>query len=143
MISISSSEASAAEYALLRAAVGFGSIDISTATAVLGTSLLTVAARDESGQLCGFSRAVGDGQLYAFITDVFVHPGAQSQGVGELLMEQMTAALLRNAHADATIGLFAAPGRETFYERFGFERAPNAVFGSGMIHLGRIEPERS
>lgn len=139
VISVSSKEASPAEYASLRAAVGFGSIDVSTAEAVLDASLLTVAARDESGELCGFGRAVGDGRLYAFITDVFVHPNARSQGVGELLTEQMASALLRSAHAGATIAVFAAPGRETFYERFGFERAPNAVFGSGMTHLGTIE----
>jgi hypothetical protein len=33
------------------------------------------------------------------------------------------------------VGLFAAKGKEPFYERFGFIGRPNETLGKGMIHF--------
>lgn len=124
---------------MLRRTAGFGTIDDTTAEAVLAASLATVTVRDDEHEIAGFARAVGDGLLYAFVTDVFVRPEARGRGVGDTLMSALATSVLRTTEPNATVAVIAAPGREAFYERHGFTPAPNDVFGSGMVHLGPVD----
>ena len=58
-----------------------------------------------------------DGEYQAVIYDVVVLPQYQGRGVGKLIMESIIDKL-----PVTSIILFAVPGKETFYEKFGFKR---------------------
>src|SRR5215475_2631898 len=109
----------AAEYIDFRAKVGWGNIDEATATRSLKASTYSVTLRQD-GNLVGFARVMGDGVLFFFLAEVIVDDAVRGQGCGEQLMGAITRYFERAALPDATITLVAMPGRERFYERFGF-----------------------
>jgi len=90
-------------------------------------------------KLVGFGRVVGDGVLYFYIADVFVDPAQRGQGLGDLIISTIIDRIREMAEPTATVAVLAAPGRESFYEKFGFERCPNKYFGDGMAFLEPIE----
>ncbi|MBI4533156.1 MAG: GNAT family N-acetyltransferase, partial [Candidatus Melainabacteria bacterium] len=75
----------------------------------------------------GFARATGDKVFNATIWDVAVRPNYQHRGVGRLIMTE----LLKELDADdiPLITLYADPGRDGFYKRFGFAVDPSGVRG--------------
>ncbi len=72
--------------------------------------------------LIGVGRALSDGEYYAGIYDVAVLPAFQGQGVGT----RIVLALLEKLPV-GTITLFAAPGKEGFYEQLGFRKMKTAM----------------
>ncbi len=68
------------------------------------------------GKMIGFGRAISDGQYQSAIYDVVVLPEFQNQGVGKTIMN----ALLEKLPKTSTILIYAAPGKEIFYRKFGF-----------------------
>lgn len=84
-------------------------------------SLLKVFAFDR-GCLVGAGRALSDGVWRAAIYDVAVLPEYQGKGIGSKIIRH----LIRNADVDV-IMLYAAPGKEAFYERFGFRKMKTAM----------------
>lgn len=76
----------------------------------------------EGGRLIGAGRALSDGVWRASLYDVVVLPEYQGRGIGSELILQ----LIEAAGVDVTM-LFAAPGKEAFYERFGFRRMKTAM----------------
>ena len=68
------------------------------------------------GKMIGFGRAISDGQYQSAIYDVVVLPEFQDQGVGKTIMN----ALLKKLPKTSTILIFAAPGKEHFYRKYGF-----------------------
>lgn len=84
-------------------------------------SLLKVFAFD-GVRLVGAGRALSDGVWRAVIYDVAVLPEYQSRGIGSTIIRQ----LIQNAGVDV-IMLYAAPGKEAFYEKFGFRRMKTAM----------------
>ncbi len=125
---------SANEFAELRAACGWGSVDPVVAKRALAAGLMGVVARD-GGRLAGFGRVVGDGVLYFYMQDIIVHPDFRGRGVGRLIVEALLAEVLKQAPVGATIGLMAAEGKEGFYEKFGFTRRPTNGLGAGMTRF--------
>jgi predicted N-acetyltransferase YhbS len=67
--------------------------------------------------MIGFGRAVSDGAYQAAIYDCAVLPEFQGQGVGNTIMKNIMA---RVAHCNVI--LYALPGREGFYRKFGFRK---------------------
>jgi predicted N-acetyltransferase YhbS len=122
---------SAAEFIELRRIMGSPEVDEETATKTVNNALFTVCLRDEN-RLLGLARAVGDGVLYFYISDVIVRPDLRGSGYGMLLMKAVMEYLRRVAHPGAMIVVVPLKGRETFYERFGFKRCPDGRFGTGM-----------
>jgi predicted GNAT family N-acyltransferase len=122
---------SAAEFIELRKIMGSPEVDEQTATNAVNHALFTVCLRDEN-RLIGLARAVGDGVLYFYISDVIVRPELRGSGYGMLLMKSVMQYLRRAAHPGAMIVVVPLKGRETFYERFGFKRCPDGRFGVGM-----------
>ena len=122
---------SAAEFIELRRIMGSPEVDEETATKTVNNALFTVCLRDEN-RLLGLARAVGDGVLYFYISDVIVRPDLRGSGYGMLLMKAVMEYLRRVAHPGAMIVVVPLKGRETFYERFGFKRCPGGPFGTGM-----------
>jgi len=84
-------------------------------------SLLKVFAFEEN-RLVGAGRALSDGVWRAAIYDVAVLPEYQSLGIGSRIIEY----LVQNACVDV-ITLYAAPGKEAFYEQFGFRKMKTAM----------------
>lgn len=67
-------------------------------------------------RLAGLGRAISDGEYQAVIYDVAVLPEFQGQGLGRRIMEALLAELPMD-----TVLLYAAPGKQGFYDKFGFE----------------------
>lgn len=73
-------------------------------------------------KLIGAGRGISDGALRAAIYDMVVLPEYQGKGIGTRIMNF----LLARANAEI-IMLFANPGKEPFYDRFGFRRMKTAM----------------
>lgn len=108
-----------AEYAELRAAVGWRALPASIVEAGLPRGLYAVCAEDD-GRTIGCARIVGDGAMYFYLQDVLVHPEHQRRGVGGALMDALLDFLRRTARDGAFVGLMAAWNAQPFYERYGF-----------------------
>ena len=68
-------------------------------------------------QMIGFGRAISDGVYQAAIYDCAVLPAFQGKGVGHMIMKNIMA---RVAHCNVI--LYASPGKEGFYQKFGFRK---------------------
>ena len=108
------------EYRAICEAVGWGPwMNFEVAEASLAASLFHVTVRHE-GRAVGMGRIVGDGQIYFYVQDVAVVPAHQGLGLGRQILARLLAHLREHAPEKAFVGLFAAPGTEPFYERYGF-----------------------
>jgi|ERR1700730_1672889 len=77
----------------------------------------------DTGRLVGAGRALADGRDCSYICDIAVHPAHQGRGLGK----QIVARLVRLSASHRKIILYAVPGREAFYQRFGFRRMTTAM----------------
>ncbi len=74
-------------------------------------------------QLIGTVEVVSDGVNYAHIDGLVVHPAYRGSGIGSLLMLR---ALQSIESLDLHfVQLIPIPGRESFFERFGFRVIPD------------------
>ncbi|WP_114971525.1 GNAT family N-acetyltransferase [Rhodoferax ferrireducens] len=77
----------------------------------------------DAGRLIGAGRVLADGVDCAYLCDVAVHPGHQGAGVGKAIVS--TLVILSKNHKK--IILYAVPGKEPFYRKFGFKRMTTAM----------------
>src|SRR5438105_1348511 len=77
----------------------------------------------DSGALVGAGRALADGRDCSYICDIAVHPSHQGCGLGK----EIVARLVGLSASHKKIILYAVPGREAFYESFGFRRMTTAM----------------
>lgn len=75
------------------------------------------------GRLIGVGRALADGADCSYICDVAVLPGHQGSGIGKEIVARLVA--LSRGHRK--IILYSVPGKEAFYQRFGFCRMRTAM----------------
>ena len=125
---------SAEAFCKLRESVGFQTLTVEQAESVLSnTSLLVHAVYD--GKSVGIVRVLTDMLTDAYITDVIVSPDFQGKGLGKELLNRVIADLKENSVNDVKLAcsLYANPGKETFYEKFGFQKLPNDPYGYGML----------
>ncbi len=116
------------EYQGLRSAVGWGEMTDEGVAEGLSNALWS-AVLELDGRAVGCARVVGDGGLYFYLQDVIVLPEHQGRGQGARLMDALMTYLERSARPGAFVGLMAAIGAETFYERYGFRRRSDAQPG--------------
>lgn len=76
----------------------------------------------EQNKLIGAGRALSDGVWRAAIYDVAVLPQYQRKGIGSIILQH----LIEAANVEV-IMLYVAPGKEAFYERFGFKKMNTAM----------------
>jgi ribosomal protein S18 acetylase RimI-like enzyme len=109
---------------------------------VFGNSMFRVFAYD-AGLLVGAGRALADGRDY--LCDIAVHPSHQGRGLGK----EIVARLVRRSSSHRKIILYAVPGKQPFYERFGFRRMTTAMAifedparaqANGYLEPGRADP---
>ncbi|WP_291651863.1 GNAT family N-acetyltransferase [Clostridium sp.] len=69
----------------------------------------------DDDKLVGFGRAISDGIRQAAIYDVAINPEYQGKGLGRLILNSIKEKL-----PECNFILYAAPGKEPFYEKVGF-----------------------
>lgn len=77
----------------------------------------------EHGRIVGVGRALADGVDTSYICDVAVLPEYQGTGLGK----QIVARLVELSRGHKKIILYAVPGKEPFYRKFGFKRMKTAM----------------
>lgn len=77
----------------------------------------------EDSRLVGAGRALADGADCSYICDVAVLPSHQGAGLGKQLVERLVEA----SRGHKKIILYAVPGKEDFYKKFGFLRMTTAM----------------
>jgi ribosomal protein S18 acetylase RimI-like enzyme len=77
----------------------------------------------DNGSLVGAGRVLADGIDCAYICDVAILPAYQGTGLGKEIVKRLLA--LSRGHKK--IILYAVPGKEPFYKKFGFARMKTAM----------------
>jgi GNAT superfamily N-acetyltransferase len=77
----------------------------------------------EEGRLVAAGRALADGLDCSYICDIAVLPSHQGTGLGK----QIVGYLVDSSRGHRKIILYAVPGKEPFYMRFGFLRMKTAM----------------
>lgn len=85
-------------------------------------SMFKCFARD-GGRLVAAGRALADGVDCSYICDIAVHPGHQGAGLGKQIIQR----LVDRSRGHRKIILYAVPGKEAFYRKFGFRRMRTAM----------------
>jgi GNAT superfamily N-acetyltransferase len=75
------------------------------------------------GRLVGAGRALADGVDCSYLCDVAVLPSHQGTGLGREIVARLT----RLSAGHRKIILYAVPGKESFYKKFGFLRMRTAM----------------
>ena len=68
-------------------------------------------------RMVGFGRAISDGVYQAAIYDVAVVPEFQGGGIGAIIVKEILTRV-----SGCTVLLYAAPGKEDFYKKFGLRK---------------------
>lgn len=124
----------ASDFVALRALIGWGTTPVELAQSSIDSSLYTVSAY-HGEQLVATGRVVGDGYMYFYIQDVIVHPDSQGLGLGAKIMEYIESYLSKVCNKGATVGLFAAKGKEGFYQKFDYIERSGEPLGKGMCRF--------
>lgn len=92
----------------------------------------------ENSKLVAAGRALADGADCSYICDIAVMPSHQGSGLGK----QVVAHLIEASSGHKKIILYAVPGKESFYRKFGFLRMKTAMalFGNPQqqVELGYL-----
>jgi N-acetylglutamate synthase-like GNAT family acetyltransferase len=102
--------------------VALGEKSAATLKTVFGNSLYRWIVSDQ-GRIVAAGRALSDGIDCSYICDVAVLPDYQGSGLGK----QIVGRLVEQSRGHKKILLYAVPGKEAFYRKFGFERMATAM----------------
>lgn len=122
------------EFNGLRASVGWPDLDPEVVDRAVQGGYFSVLAQVD-GTIAGMARVISDGGYYFYIQDVIVRPEYQGRGIAALLMSSVMEEVNRLTPKGAYIALFAAPGLQVFYSRYGFLERPRKDLGPGMVFL--------
>ncbi|HHW11154.1 MAG TPA: GNAT family N-acetyltransferase [Firmicutes bacterium] len=125
------------EFLCLRADAGWRLPPEPAVRQALAQTLYAVCAEDDNGVAIGIGRVVGDGAVQFFITDVIVHSSWRNRLIGTAIMTALMDYINRHMTEGAFVGLFAAAGRQGFYDKFGFMARPTDTLGPGMVYIKR------
>ncbi|HEX8610662.1 MAG TPA: GNAT family N-acetyltransferase [Telluria sp.] len=89
---------------------------------VFGNSRYRCFVRDD-GRIVGVGRALADGIDTSYLCDIAVLPDYQGTGLGKQIVSRLVAL----SHGHKKILLYAVPGKEPFYRKFGFGRMKTAM----------------
>ncbi len=110
----------------LCASVGWSRREPDLIVRALENSLAVVSIWDKE-ELVGFARATGDKVFNATVWDMVVRPDYQRLGLGRLVMCELLKEL--DEYQIPLVTLYADPGTDGFYKRFGFLADPSGVRG--------------
>jgi ribosomal protein S18 acetylase RimI-like enzyme len=83
-----------------------------------------ITVRDKNNKLIGYVQVISDGILHAYILRLIVHPESRNNGIGTELMNEVMKIINKEKMKPT---LVAVPGKEKFYEKFGFKREINGL----------------
>ncbi len=92
---------------------------------IQGSFLFAVAFDRGSSKAVGMGRVISDGVSDGYIQDLVVLPDWQSHGVGRMILDKLLEEC--RSRGIAWVGLIAEPGKEDFYDSFGFRKMPGHV----------------
>ncbi|HRC87879.1 MAG TPA: GNAT family N-acetyltransferase [Thermoanaerobaculia bacterium] len=123
-----------AELEALYRAAPLGNKNAAGLETVFTNSRYRCFAREE-GRLVGAGRALADGADCSYLCDIAVLPSHQGLGLGKEIVSR----LVELSRGHKKILLYAVPGKEGFYRKFGFLRmlTAMAIFESPEQMLAR------
>lgn len=117
-------ELTAKDFIRLKVATGFRDRPIEQVEKALENNLFDVIAvcNDE---VIGMGRLVGDGVMYWYLQEIIVLPEFQGKRIGTRIVDRLLEYIKDNTTPGTfvSIGLTAATGKDTFYEKFGFSKS--------------------
>ena len=123
------------DYSKLRESVGWMLFSKEQTQMALMNSLYTVIAVKDS-QTVGMGRLTGDG-MYYMIVDIVVQPNYQKQGIGTKIVNMIIEFVDKETPIGgrSSIQLIAEKGKETFYEKLGFNVYGEVFQDAGIDHI--------
>ncbi len=110
------------ELAALYHAAPLGNKNATDLKTAFSNSRFVCFARDQ-GKLVGVGRALADGVDCSYLCDIAVLPSHQGTGLGKKIVDR----LLTLSASHKKVILYAVPGKESFYRKFGFKRMTTAM----------------
>ena len=86
----------------------------------LANSLYSIMLK-EGEEVIGMGRVIGDGGCFCQVVDICVLPGKQGQGIGKMIMENISNYIKTNLPASCYTSLIADGDASFLYEKFGFK----------------------
>lgn len=115
---------SAQDFLRLKVATGFKDRPVEQVQKALENDLMDVVAL-VNDEVVGMGRLVGDGVMYWYLQEIIVLPEYQGKGIGTSIVKYLLKYI--EEHTDdenfTCVGLTAAEGKMSFYERFGFKNS--------------------
>lgn len=117
-------ELTAKDFIRLKVATGFMDRPIEQVQKALDNDLFDVTAV-YNGEVIGMGRLVGDGYMYWYLQEIIVSPEFQGLGIGKKIVNRLLDYIRENTEPGTivSVGLTAAAGKDTFYEKFGFAKS--------------------
>lgn len=114
----------AEDFIRLKIATGFRDRPIEQVERALAKSLFDVVATVDN-EVIGMGRLVGDGEMYWYLQEIIVLPEFQGMGIGTSIVNYLLNYISEHTEPGTftSIGLTAAQGKDSFYERFGFSKS--------------------
>jgi len=109
------------QYGELREAAGLSAVAASTAETALSRSLFGICVKDESGQLQGMGRLIGDGACHYQIVDLIVRPNSVDLPIAQRILQELTAYVEQNAPEGASFFVISDLQMLKTYQKSGFE----------------------
>ena len=115
---------SANDFIRLKIATGFRNRPIDQVERALKNDLLDVVAI-VNNEVVGMGRLVGDGVMYWYLQEISVLPEYQGKGIGTGIVNYLLEYIKKHTEDETftSVGLTAAEGKTSFYERFGFQNS--------------------
>lgn len=115
---------SANDFIRLKIATGFRNRPIDQVERALKNDLLDVVAI-VNNEVVGMGRLVGDGVMYWYLQEIIVLPEYQGKGIGTGIVNYLLEYIKKHTEDETftSVGLTAAEGKTSFYERFGFQNS--------------------
>lgn len=112
----------AEDFIRLKVATGFRDRPLELVKKALSNDLLDVVAVVDD-EVIGMGRLVGDGAMYWYLQEIIVLPEFQGKGIGTGIVNYLLDYIKKNTGKDSftSVGLTAAEGKASFYEKFGFK----------------------
>jgi GNAT superfamily N-acetyltransferase len=118
-----------ADYVRLRREAGLTpKTDEQARAAIAGSWAVCHVAHQDTGQIVGMGRVLGDGGWYFLVADMAVLPAHQRRGLGDAILAALLERITAAAPPGAYVTLLADPPGRRLYQRHGFsETAPGSV----------------
>lgn len=122
--SLVENQLSANDFIRLKIATGFRNRPIDQVERALKNDLLDVVAI-VNNEVVGMGRLVGDGVMYWYLQEIIVLPEYQGKGIGTGIVNYLLDYIKKHTEDETftSVGLTAAEGKTSFYERFGFQNS--------------------